>query len=59
VQEDVSSGVQAIAKGAQQATSALQELQIRNQDITDKRKLYDGETKLAILQQDLQDHANG
>jgi hypothetical protein len=54
VQEDVSSGVQAIAKGAQQATSALQELQIRNQDITDKRKLYDGETKLAILQQELQ-----
>lgn len=54
VQEDVSSGVQAIAKGAQQATSALQELQIRNQDITDKRKLYDGETKLAVLQQELQ-----
>jgi hypothetical protein len=54
VQEDVSSGVQAIAKGAQQATKALQELQVRNQDITDKRKLYDGETKLAILQQDLQ-----
>jgi hypothetical protein len=54
VEEDVSSGVKAVAKGAQQATNALQELQIRNQDITDKRKLYDGETKLAILQQDLQ-----
>jgi hypothetical protein len=54
VQEDVSSGVQAIAKGAQQATSALQELQIRNQDITDKRKLFDNETKLAVLQEELQ-----
>ena len=54
VEEDVSSGVKAVAKGAQQVTSALQELQMRNQDITDKRKLYDGETKLAVLQQELQ-----
>jgi hypothetical protein len=54
VEEDVSSGVQAIAKGAQQATSALQELQIRNQDITDKRKLFDNETKLAVMQEELQ-----
>ena len=54
VEEDVSSGVKAIAKGAQQLTSAAQELQIRNQDITDKRKLFDNETKLAVSGEELQ-----
>jgi hypothetical protein len=54
VEEDVSSGVKAVAKGAQQVTSALQELQIRNQDITDKRKLFDNETKLAVMGEELQ-----
>jgi len=54
VEEDVSSGVKAVAKGAQQATNALQELQIRNQYITDKRKLFDNETKLAVSGEELQ-----
>lgn len=54
VEEDVSSGVKAITKGAQQLTSAAQELQIRNQDITDKRKLFDNETKLAVSGEELQ-----
>jgi len=54
VEEDVSSGVKAVAKGAQQVTGALQELQLRNQDITDKRKLYDAETQLAVMGEELQ-----
>lgn len=54
VEEDVSSGVKAVAKGAQQLTGALQELQMRNQDITDKRKLFDAETKLAVMGEELQ-----
>lgn len=54
VEEDVSSGVKAIAKGVQQLTGAAQELQLRNQDITDKRKLFDNETKLAVMGEELQ-----
>jgi hypothetical protein len=54
VEEDVSSGVKAVAKGVQQTTSALQELLARNQEVTDKRLLYDNETKLAVLQEELQ-----
>jgi len=54
VEEDVSSGVKAVAKGVQNLSGAAQELILRNQDITDKRKLYDNETKLAVMQEELQ-----